>query len=54
MRLLYSLALQEKGNWKAPLGQVCFCVWLVVAQIWYYSQFKSLFAPMLKAMLRVR
>jgi hypothetical protein len=53
-RLLYSLAMRENASWKALLAQACFCVWIVIAQVWYYSQFKSLFAPVLKTMLRAR
>jgi len=44
--------MRQKLNWPDRLAQICFCVWLVAAQIWYYLQFKTLLVPPAKALLR--
>jgi len=44
--------MRQKLNWPDRLAQICFCVWLVAAQIWYYLQFKNLLVPLAKALLR--
>jgi hypothetical protein len=50
--LLYSWPMQEKVNRPGWLAQICCCVWLAGAQIWYYLQFKTLLVPLAKSFVR--
>jgi hypothetical protein len=50
--LLYSCPMQRKINWPGSVAQFFFCAWLVVAQVWYYLQFRTLLAPLAKSLFR--
>ncbi len=44
--------MRQELHWPDSLAQICFCVWLVTAQLWYYLQFRTLLAAPAKVLLR--
>jgi hypothetical protein len=45
-------AMKERTAQSSRFLQVVVCVWMLVAQIWYYAQFKEQFRPILSSALR--
>jgi hypothetical protein len=44
--------MQRKINGRGSVAQFFCCAWLIVAQVWYYLQFRMLLAPLAKALFR--
>jgi hypothetical protein len=44
--------MQRKINGRSSVAQFFCCAGLIVAQVWYYLQFRTLLAPLAKALSR--
>ena len=44
-------AMKDRAAQSSRFLRVAVCVWMVLAQVWYYAQFKEQFRPILSSAL---